>query len=85
MKDKGKLIEDADTQVLKEKLARYETSLQQEVKNHQAAKKDIKDKEAAIKDLKDKLDAQQYKVKDLEAQLKAQEGKAKVEISKAKY
>ena len=67
MKDKGKLIEDADTQVLKEKLARYETSLQLEVKNHQAAKKDIKDKEAAIKDLKDKLDSQQYKVKDLEA------------------
>jgi|TARA_B110000285_G_C15038583_1_gene570623 hypothetical protein len=34
MKDKGKLVEDADTQVLREKLARYETSLQQEVKTH---------------------------------------------------
>ena len=45
MKDKGKLIEDADTQVLKEKLARYETSLQLEAKNLQASKKEVKDKD----------------------------------------
>jgi uncharacterized protein (DUF3084 family) len=71
MKDKGKLIEDADTQVLKEKLARYETSLQLEAKNIQASKKEVKDKDADIKKLREQLAEQTLLAKDAEANLKA--------------
>ena len=45
MRDKGKVIDDEDTQVLKEKLKRYETSLSQLDKDNQALKQQVKEKD----------------------------------------
>lgn len=48
MRDKGKVVDDADTQILKEKLKRYETSLSLLDKDNQALKQHAKEKDQKI-------------------------------------
>ena len=45
MRDKGKVIDDEDTQILKEKLKRYETSLSLLDKDNKAKEKQVKERD----------------------------------------
>lgn len=55
MRDKGKVVDDEDTQILKEKLKRYETSLSSLDKENQAHKKKDKEKDQNIEKLQETI------------------------------
>ena len=55
LKQEGKVVEDKDTIILKEKLNRYQTTLAQKEKEKNQLKLEIKDKSVVIKALEEKL------------------------------
>ena len=80
---KGKLVEDAETQELREKLARYETSLIQKDRENISLKREMKlieDKDEIVTKLRDEIREYDKEITSLQHKLKYQPTQQTIKI-----
>lgn len=66
MKEKGKIVDSDEAQILKEQLRRHETSLQQQNADNQQIKKQLKEKSEQIEKLDKQVKLSQQEAQDKE-------------------
>ena len=85
MKDKGKVVESDETQILKESLRRHETSLQAQNAENMQLKRQLKEKNEQIDKLKQQVHDGKQEVLEKEKQLKQSVDSNVKEIKTLKY